>query len=205
MEEKLGRTASFDPIESNTSLTFSLTPRRLHDREEIPLSRLAEGRLCLARPVGVFPGLCIHLLALPPSSQERPTFLRRSTRGWTSLHHRDFVSKAFSQEMLIVLVFFISLCAAGGCSTMQPAGLWTALFLLALSSSALGNLLINDPLAAPRVFISFKDVYFRGAVLARSSARAYVRASPVKQTPESGYGALSASPPLKTKIVSPKD
>ena len=39
---------------------------------------------------------------------------------------------------------------------MQPAGLWTALFLLALSSSALGNLLINDPLAAPRVFISFK-------------------------------------------------
>ncbi|KAK5872998.1 hypothetical protein PBY51_013647 [Eleginops maclovinus] len=39
---------------------------------------------------------------------------------------------------------------------MQLAGLWTVLALLALSDSVLGNLLINDPLAAPRVFISFK-------------------------------------------------
>ncbi|KAK1901758.1 Anion exchange protein 4 [Dissostichus eleginoides] len=86
---------------------------------------------------------------------------------------------------------------------MQPAGLWTALFLLALSSSALGNLLINDPLAAPRVFISFKE---RGICCVESVVfPSLVRASPVEQAPESGYGALSASPPLKTKIVSPKD
>lgn len=35
-------------------------------------------------------------------------------------------------------------------------GLWTVHALLALSSFVLGNPAINDPLAAPRVFISFK-------------------------------------------------
>lgn len=35
-------------------------------------------------------------------------------------------------------------------------GLWTVHALLALSSFALGNPVSNDPLAAPRVFISFK-------------------------------------------------
>lgn len=39
---------------------------------------------------------------------------------------------------------------------MQLDGLWTLHALLALSSFALGNPVINDPLAAPRVFISFK-------------------------------------------------
>ncbi|XP_063767071.1 semaphorin-3F-like isoform X1 [Eleginops maclovinus] len=45
---------------------------------------------------------------------------------------------------------------------MQLAGLWTVLALLALSDSVLGNLLINDPLAAPRVFISFKELRSTG-------------------------------------------
>lgn len=49
-----------------------------------------------------------------------------------------------------------SVCAAGGWSTMLLDGLWTVHALLALSSLALGNSVSNDPLAAPRVFISFK-------------------------------------------------
>lgn len=39
---------------------------------------------------------------------------------------------------------------------MQLDGLWTVHVLLALSGLALGNQLSVDPLAAPRVFISFK-------------------------------------------------
>lgn len=39
---------------------------------------------------------------------------------------------------------------------MQLDGLWTVLTLLALSSFTLGNPILNEPLAAPRVFISFK-------------------------------------------------
>lgn len=39
---------------------------------------------------------------------------------------------------------------------MQLDGLWTVHALLALSSFAFGNLATNEPLAAPRVFISFK-------------------------------------------------
>lgn len=39
---------------------------------------------------------------------------------------------------------------------MQLDGLWTVHALLALSGFALGNPVINDPMAAPRVFISFK-------------------------------------------------
>jgi len=40
---------------------------------------------------------------------------------------------------------------------MQMDGLWTVHALLALSGLVLGNpLMIHDPLAAPRVFISFK-------------------------------------------------
>lgn len=49
-----------------------------------------------------------------------------------------------------------SVLAAGGCSTMLLDGLWTVHALLALSSFALGIQVSNDPLAAPRVFISFK-------------------------------------------------
>lgn len=41
---------------------------------------------------------------------------------------------------------------------MQLDGLWTVHTLLALSSFTLGNPVINDPLAAPRVFISFKGM-----------------------------------------------
>lgn len=39
---------------------------------------------------------------------------------------------------------------------MQLDGLWTVHTLLALSGFALGNPILNEPLAAPRVFISFK-------------------------------------------------
>lgn len=39
---------------------------------------------------------------------------------------------------------------------MRLDGLWTVQTLLALSSLALGNLISNEPQAAPRVFISFK-------------------------------------------------
>lgn len=39
---------------------------------------------------------------------------------------------------------------------MQLDCLWTLHALLALSGFALGNPLSNDPMAAPRVFISFK-------------------------------------------------
>lgn len=45
---------------------------------------------------------------------------------------------------------------AGGRSKMQLDGLWTVHTLLALSGFALGNPILNEPLAAPRVFISFK-------------------------------------------------
>lgn len=39
---------------------------------------------------------------------------------------------------------------------MQLDGLWTVHTLLALSSFTLGNNILNEPLAAPRVFITFK-------------------------------------------------
>lgn len=39
---------------------------------------------------------------------------------------------------------------------MQLDGLWTVHILLALSSFTLGDPALNEPLAAPRVFISFK-------------------------------------------------
>lgn len=39
---------------------------------------------------------------------------------------------------------------------MQLDGLWTVHTLLALCSLAFGNQVSNEPLAAPRVFISFK-------------------------------------------------
>ncbi|XP_042263398.1 semaphorin-3F isoform X1 [Thunnus maccoyii] len=45
---------------------------------------------------------------------------------------------------------------------MQLDGLWTVHTLLALSSFAFGNPVINDPLAAPRVFISFKELRSTG-------------------------------------------
>ncbi|CAF96892.1 unnamed protein product [Tetraodon nigroviridis] len=67
--------------------------------------------------------------------------------------------------------------SARGCrSKMRLDGVWTVLTLLALSSFTLGNPILNEPLAAPRVFISFKDSksvqtsVLRGTAVACSSA-----------------------------------
>lgn len=52
---------------------------------------------------------------------------------------------------------------------MQLDGLWTVHTLLALCGLAFGNQVSNEPLAAPRVFISFKGGNLNCSLLPSSS------------------------------------
>ncbi|KAM7423195.1 hypothetical protein PAMA_010971 [Pampus argenteus] len=114
---------------------------------------------------------------------------------------------------------------------MQLDGLWTVHTLLALSGFVLGDPVINDPLAAPRVFISFKGmgnsskstgsrlfgIPGMAALLTFSICRkrdmlcsvrgvaSSVRVSPVEQPPESGYGLCQCFAASETEIISQKD